>query len=430
MPQALRNRQLANALSSLRDSGVIPNVAAALERSSGATLEALRDTVVAEISAFSASGNPDVLPELAQHTAAHLAEIQRLCGGAMPGEFDFVRRHAQHRAEQKFPLEATLHAYRCGHKVIARWLRTAALESTQDRSDTDQVITSVADFAIEYTDTISTIATSEYVNRTRHVAEAEGDRRTELLGLLLEGYDESDARAASLLKRAGYLEQRQSFCVAAAQSVDPTEMENPARAQRLADAISQAVSRLPIRTLTGIRDDIVTAVFSDTRRVSGWTIPQSLLAERIRPLLSTIGPAALIGVSSDQPSTSHIPKALNEAKMALGFASVTERLVHFSELPIRRLLLHLGGDQVQSALPVWSQSFIEADEKARGALVDTLRAYADADMNLLRAAKQLNVHPNTIYARVQKIQDITGMNALSYHALSELLLAADCRPRY
>ena len=53
-------------------------------------------------------------------------------------------------------------------------------------------------------------------------------------------------------------------------------------------------------------------------------------------------------------------------------------------------------------------------------------AFADANMNVLKTAKALEIHPNTIYARLQKIHDITGKNALSYHALTELLLAAEC----
>ena len=48
-------------------------------------------------------------------------------------------------------------------------------------------------------------------------------------------------------------------------------------------------------------------------------------------------------------------------------------------------------------------------------------------MNVVRAAKKLAVHPNTIYARMQRIDDITGLNPLAYHPLTELLLAADCR---
>ena len=59
---------------------------------------------------------------------------------------------------------------------------------------------------------------------------AEGDRRTKLLHLLVSGIDESEGRFARLLKRAGYAEQRQVFCVVLVQSVDPLEIESPARA--------------------------------------------------------------------------------------------------------------------------------------------------------------------------------------------------------
>lgn len=405
--------------------GVIPAAGTALDAGIRAAGKTLHQTVIDEIPAFSESGNPDVLPELADHASEHLCEIRRLIGGGVAGDFEFVKVHAHRRAEQKFPLEATLHAYRCGHKVLSRWMRDAATATVPN--NVQQVISAVADFSIEYTDTISTIAAAEYVAQTRLLAEAEGDRRTELLSILLSGYDESDGRVAKLLQRAGYRDQRQSFCVALAQSVDPVEMDNPARAQRLAEAIGQTVATLPVRALVGIRDNVVTAVFSDTRRLSGWTVPQTTLAERIRPQLLKLGPAALVGISTDQPSTSHIPKALHEAQLALDFSSVTERVVQFADLPVRRLLLHVAGDQVQSALPVWTEGFLAADKKARGALVATLRAYADADMNVLKAARAISVHPNTIYTRLQRIKDLTGLDGQRYHALTELLLAADCR---
>ena len=77
---------------------------------------------------------------------------------------------------------------------------------------------------------VSIVAAAEYVAQTRMLAEAEGDRRTELLSILVSGYDESDARVVRLLKRAGYFEQRLNFCVALAQSTDPLEMENPSKA--------------------------------------------------------------------------------------------------------------------------------------------------------------------------------------------------------
>jgi hypothetical protein len=138
-----------------------------------------------------------------------------------------------------------------------------------------------------------------------------------------------------------------------------------------------------------VRDNLVIVIMSGTRRLSGWTAPQSLLADRVYPRLRMVGPAALIGLSSDA-------------------------------------LVRTASERLESALPPWLDDLIEADRKSRGALIKTLEAYADADMNVLKTAKALSIHPNTIYARVQKINDITGRNALNYHALTELLLAAEC----
>ncbi len=423
MPSVISEAPLRRAIASLREAGVVPRVAAALDVRLGEIGRQLREAVIAEIAAFSESGNPAVLPDLERHALEHIEELRRLLRGGAVGDFEFVRVHAHRRAEQHFPLEATLHAYRCGHKVLSHWIREAAM--ALEPANVEQVLSAVADFAIEYTNAISTILAAEYVAHTRVLAEAEGDRRTELLGILVSGYDESDGRVARLLRRAGYLEQRRSYCVALAQSADPIEMESPARAQRIVESITKTLSS-PIRVLAGVRNNVVVAVLSDVRRASGWTVPQAGLAGRIRDQLLTLGPAVLVGISSDQPSTSFIPRGVHEATVALDCASVADRVVQFSALAIRRLLVHRGSDYVQSALPTWLTSFKDADEKGHGALVATLRALADADMNVQGAARALAVHPNTIYARMQRITEITGLDGLRYHGLTELLLAADC----
>jgi len=411
----------------MRTYGLVPEVAAVLGDGLDAVRQTLKQSVLEEVPAYSDSANPEILPNLENHLRDHVARITALLGGSRDGDFGFVGEYAERLAQQRFPLEALLHTYRCAHKVLSPWLRDIALAHADNTAQVRRVVAAVADFAIEYTDAISTMATSTYVNHTRLLAEAEGDRRTELLNILLHGYDESDGRAAQLLRRAGYLEQRQSYCVVVARSVDPREMENAARAQRMADAVHDALSATPLRTLIGIRDNLVVAVVSGTRRQSGWTAPQSLLSDRLMPQLKKVGPAALIGMSNDVPSTSHIPRAAMEAKLALDFASFAERVMPYASVSLRQLLISHGRNSMQSALPPWLDDFIRADAKARGRLSATLRAYADADMNVLQAAKLLSVHPNTIYARAQRITDITGRNPLSYHSLTEMLLATDCR---
>jgi hypothetical protein len=416
------NNRLQQILTSLFESGVIPHVAPALEANKSTAADKLRHEVLAEIPAFSVSGNPEILPGLGNHVAEHAQEILRLFAGGEIRDFEFIRSHARQRAEQRFPLEAMLEAYRCGLKILSLWLRDAALAVGLK----NEALSAVADFAVEYTNTGSSIIASEYVAYTRILAEAEGDRRTELLNILLSGYDESDGRVAQLLKRAGYLEQRQAYCVAAVQSTNPAEMESSARAQRIATSMAEAMVGTSIRALTGIRNNLVIAVLSDKRRQSGWTTPQSNLADRIRPLLLVLGPAVLIGMSTDHPSTSYLPKALHQATIALDFAKVANRVVQFSDLPIRDLLIHHGTGYLQAAPPNWVAALVSADVKADGTLVQTLRAVADADLNVQKAARILRRHPNTVYTRIERIKHLTGLDGQRYRDLTELLLAADC----
>jgi len=422
------HRALRQVLAQLAATGVIPATAQAL-RASAPEARVLRDAVVEEVPAFIASRNPEILPGLDRHVEDHLSEVERLFGGDEVTDFEFVKIYAHQRAEQHFPLEIILHSYRCSHRILSRWLRDCAL--AVGPGPNDKAVNSIADFAMEYTNAVSTIAASEYVVRARALAEAEGDQRTELLNVLLTGYDESDSRVTRLLRHAGYLEQRRTYCVVAAQSVNPAEMELPARAQRIADALLTALASTSVRVLCGMRNSFMTAVLSDTRRQSGWTAPQTALAERILPKLLLLellllGPAVLAGLSADHPSTSFLPKALQEATIALDFANVEQRVVPFASLPMRRLLVHRNGDLLRSTSPRWAGAFFEADAKAQGSLTRTLRAIADADLNVQKAARLLGKHPNTVYARIERIRALTGLDGQRYHDLTELLLMSDC----
>ena len=420
-------QRLIDVIARLRAARVVPAVADRLRDGVDATAQAIRTAALAEVEALAGSGNPDIVPELEAHIASHLEEVCRLLAGEEPGRFEFVAAHAARRAEQKFPLDAILHTYHCMHRVMAGWIRDSALAVADHSAHVRRVVADVNDFTIDYAGAVSSRMTSVYVDHTRLLAEAEGDRRSELLNILLDGYDEADARAARLLRRAGYLQQRQSYCVAVARSVNAREMESAARAQRMADAIAQALAGLPLRKMIGMRDNLVVAVLSSTRRLSGWTAPQSALAHRVYPRLRMVGPAALIGLSNDVPSTAHIPRAAAEARLALDYASVSDRVVPIARIPFRSVLVAHGRQGVQAALPPWLDEFVTMDQRARGALSIMLETYADTSMNVQQAAGRLGIHANTIYARMQRIHERTGMNPLEYHALTEMLLALECR---
>lgn len=386
----------------------------------------LSDIVLSEISAFSESQNPEVLNQLSTHGPDHITEIVRLLSSGEVDDFAFVSTHARLRAQQHFPLEATLHAYRCGHKVFAGWLRKALHEVMTDSPAKLDALSATADFALEYTDSASTILVEAYLAQIRLDADVSIDKRAELMRILLQGYDESDGRVTTILREAGYLEGRRTYCLVTIRPVDPVEMLNADRARRIVEALDKLLREHSTSRLIDILDNRVVAVVSDMHRLSGWTKPKQLLHKRISAPLLELGNAVLAGVSRDVQATSQIPGAYREALMALDMARVSHRVICISDLSVRDVLVQAAGQELQGALPDWSPRFSEANRQAGGVLVDTLRAYADANMNVLKAAARLSIHPNTVYSRMQKIRELTGLDARHYHRLTELLLVADC----
>jgi len=388
----------------------------------------MQQAILVDVPAFSQSRNPALPPDLARHCREHIEEILRLLRDATVGRFEFVQEYARRRAEQRFPLDATLHSYRSGAKILARWLRQSAAPNKSAKASQD-ACSRVDGFAREYTDAVSTVFASAYSSHLLLLADVAGDQRTQLLKLLLDGSDEADVRAARLLREGGFLEERQLFCVALARSVDPTEMLDAPRARRLAEAIEQIMAEVPVRRLLDVHLNKVTMVFAAVRRISGWTAPRASLAAQIQEKLAFVGNAALIGVSNDVVSASQVPNAYREAAAALEMASVGQRVVRFSEISLPRLLLHFAAQDFCRVLPAWTKEFYQANDDADGALIATLRAYADVDMNVLKAAQVLSVHPNTIYARLQRIAAISGLDARSLHPLLDLLIVSDCNPQ-
>jgi hypothetical protein len=295
--------------------------------------------------------------------------------------------------------------------------------------DAAELASAITEFLLEYFNSISSLAAEYHVGQSRLLADVASDQRSQLLSILLGGYDESDRRVSGILRDAGYLDRRTEFCVVLAQSIDPAEMHNPARARRLADYIDRLLGRIPGKRLVDIHRNKVTIVFSQLRRLSGWSAPQASLAQRVAMELLKIGTAARTGVSNDVASTSQIPAAYQQAALAFEVSAIGNRVVQFAEIPLQQLLQHFAGEALLRVLPAWTQSFYEADDRARGQLSRTLQAFAHENMNVLKTAQRLRVHPNTVYARFNKIASITGRDPRTFLALSDFLIVSTSRGR-
>ena len=416
---------LTDSLQRLREVTAVSAGAKTLRGRASEITSAVIEAIVTDVAAFSDSANPKIRPLLDQHASELVSEYLALLDGDSPQLQAFVERDASEVAEQHFPLEALLHAYRVAMRELLQ--ATSAVLLQTDNRDGLAIVTAVTDFLLEFVNVTSTLATEHYLERSRLLADVASDQRNRLFSILLGGYDESDRRVAAILRDAGYLDRRLRFCVVLAQSIDPVEMQNPARARRLADYIDRLLAPLSGMRLVDIHRNKVVIVFAHQHRLSGWSRPRAPLAERVAEEMLKVGPAARLGVSNDVESTALIPAAYRQAELAFDRSSVGRRVLRFAEVPLQKLLLEFARDEFERVLPGWAAEFLAADASSRGRLSETLRAYAASDMNLLKTSRKLGVHANTVYARFDRITALTGRDARGFDALNELLIVADTR---
>ena len=404
-----------------------PNVLSNYLRKSQLNLaEQLENDVVQQVPAYTVSRNPDLMQSLHKHLGSLTASVIAVFDSVQSPDFEFIVEYAKHQAEQYFPIEATLHTYRCVQKTLSLQTRNAVLTDHNYDPDTQQLLVAVTDLTQEIVDTISRIFTSAYVAQLQLLADVAGDRRSQLLSALLEGHDESDGRIATLLRDEGYLTGRLAFCVCLVQTQDPSELLNPHRARRLIQAIDKKFQNTNIRRLIDMRDNKVTIIFSGIHRMSGWTSINKQLNETVSAHLAAVPATILIGVSSNVHAISQIPGAHNEAQHALSFASLSDRVIQFSNLSALQIIFHLARPEFSKTLPAWTQSFSEVDERSKGALMASIKTYAESDMNLQSTARSLKVHPNTLVARFQRIEEITGLDPKTFTGLTDILLVGSC----
>jgi len=386
----------------------------------------LVQNVLDEFPAYTLSRNPNIVDALGKHIESLTTSIAELLIAKTSPNFSFISEYAKQQAEQHIPIEAALHAYRCVQKTLSYQIRQAVLKSSVSDWDPQQALLLATDLTQEFIDCISRIFTRAYVTQIQLLADVAGDRRTQLLGALLEGRDESDGRITSLLRDEGYLNGRMAFCVSLIQTQDPSELLNPQRARRLIQGIDEKFQHTHIRRLIDMRDNKVTIIFSGVHRKSGWSSANAKLSESVGNELAMLQATILIGVSSDVHAISHIPRAYNEAQQALSHATLYQRTIYFTKLSAFQLLFHLAQAEFSKALPVWAQTFDDADQITKRVLFKSLKAYANSNMNMQLAARSLEIHPNTLVARFQRIQEITGLNPKTFDGLTDLLLVALC----
>lgn len=351
--------------------------------------------------------------EALEHIAAHIDLLAAIIRGrrVVASDYDFIAPHAARRARDGVPLSAFLHAFRLGIRVL--W-DTVVADTGEDLEARAATLSAARPF-LESLNASSTQAAAAYLEAQQsRAAEGAGARR-DLLEQLLAARPLSSPRMRALAAEAG-LTERARYALVVAASAGALEPD----AARAASSELVLAAASATRPLEAVRHDELVMV----RALRPDELPA--LARRLRVAqegLLARGIAVRVGISTAYEGLERVPVAYAEARRAAEGAGAQGGVVSLSELSAADYLASHADEVAARLVPEAVRSFIAEDLEREGVLVETVLAYADADMNLARAAERLHVHVNTARYRLSRIAERTGYEPRSLSDMLELVLA-------
>ena len=264
----------------------------------------------------------------------------------------------------------------------------------------DRPLTPLDELAIEHAATVAALI----LFKEQSVRRAEEALRGDFLGQLLQG------RAVS----AGFDEQARRIGYRPRQPHQVLLIYGPAKGGGSPHSLQEEVERWfrerGERPLLVWRDRYLVLILEAGQTEQGQTLAQQLVAELSHPACRL-----LIGVgSAQQGQAANVARSFDEGQEALRIARALDQeegVASFSELGVLHWLYHLPAGVVEDNVYLQHVRALAAYDAERDAdLLNTLEAYLDFGGSLVEAAEALYVHRNTLLQRIERIQELSGLD--------------------
>jgi hypothetical protein len=373
--------------------------------------EVIADRVFEEIPGY-ANAPSEVIADLRAGATATAEVLARTFaeGSALRREdLGFLRDVAPRRVHQGISLEDFVHAYRVALHEI--WDACAG-EASRLRISRGAGF-ALARSAIDAIDTITTQAAEAYLREETRLRTQSGRAARDLVERLIDGQPVDAGRRHP-----------------AAPGLDPTGalLTVVGRVERtmlaVGDALQLAKDRLEESLSIGSVGPLATIRHGELVLIASGASPSAKLAgvraERERTV-EEHGVDVHYGVSGPSHGLASVRQAYREATLSLSYTSPGRPIVSLGELSALECAL-IGATEITKTTIAAKGDHLRAlpgDELA--AAVETIRAFADADLNVARAAGQLHVHPNTVRYRLEQIATRTGYDPRTFAGLTDLV---------
>jgi hypothetical protein len=367
--------------------------------------------------------------EFTRESKRHCAELLRFIVSIATGQlrdfgadpFRFVRTHAEWRAVHNVPLVASLHAYRLAHKTYWGMTRNALLRHPK-QPEAIAGLSTLSDFWLELFDMVGASLTEAHAVEEKLVTAQSARIHVALVENLLCGVIPKNTEAQRICALCGVRPgECMAVVVARLVSVDEAQVDFEVKLRSLAQLIERSLPSSGFGKLVDIRNSEITGVVSsdsDTARRALRAL-QGIASRKH----AGIGITATVGISLDVTEVTRLPQALEEARLAINFAGSAQPVMLFGNIDLPEFLIRHADHAAFRLIPGWVRHFSDSTDVKSRDLIHTVRAFADASLNVKQTARQLELHANTVYFRLNRVMEITGIDPRTYSGLSLLLTA-------
>jgi len=357
-------------------------------------------------------------PGLREDVAAHCRDVfdtfaHSLAQDRFPSRDDFriTGNHALRRVTQSIPLADFLQAFRISQSTL--W--ESVLEIARQHPDLQAAATDSVKFIMGVIEAGSTIAAEGYLEAQQFLLADAARAARDLVDDLLAGKTPTVGSRQATLRTAG-LELGSAIVVASGLAAsDGGSRQAIVRALGVTGA-----DHTRTRGLIAFRHGEFIGIFpaddgsSDTVTQSLSHAFDTLRAQRIE---------LTIGISTVHRGLGAVPRAYGEAVTAREALSDSPGVKPLNDLTSFEYLITKRDDTARRLIDPAVRRFVEDDLAADRVYIDTLEAYAKANLNAKAAAETLYVHGNTAYYRLDRIAERTGKDLRRFDDVLDLLVA-------
>jgi hypothetical protein len=405
---------------------VVAQLAAGVEDALPELVPAAVEAIWQQVPAYAASHDDQLRADVGVHVAAVFRVfLDGLAGRREARRADFVitRDQATRRVAQGISLADFLQAFRIGQLTLWQGIMVTAGDDPAARDGALSVVARL----MQVIELGSTVAGEAYVQAQQH-ALAEGDRlRRDLLEDLLARQDTGTGPGRAVLRAAGLGPGRRLLVASAAPAGEqdggggtgpPSQPDQPDLPD-VAAALRGAFGGHGLG-LTVVRHDEIVGI---APVAGGRAEPAVASLARVCAGLARHGVRLAVGVSTVHAGVHEIPEAYAEARAARDGLGAGAGVLALPLLTSFDYLVLRDDETARRLIRPEVRRFVAEDAAAGGTLVATLAAYAACDLNARTAARQLHLHVNTAYYRLDRIAERTGCDLRRFADLMELLIA-------